>query len=75
MSYIWCILTHIFYCVKFVCRNMTHKLNITIDVEKLKFQQVLPEILQILELIRPEWKIEDIQVKVSDKQQYYRIKQ
>ena len=73
MSNTWSILTNIFYCVKFVCRNMTHKLNITIDVEKLKIQPVLPEILQILELIRPEWKIKSIQVKVSDKQQYYQI--
>ena len=46
---------------------MPQKLNITIDVEKLKNQPVLPEVLQILKPIRPEWQTDSVQVKVSSK--------
>ena len=44
-----------------------HRLNITIDVERLKNQPLLSEILEILKVIRPEWQIDRLQVKVCNR--------
>ena len=39
---------------------MLPKVDIKIDITKLKEHPILPEVLQILEIIRPEWLPRDI---------------
>ena len=43
---------------------MPHNVDITIDAEKLKGNPILPEVCQILRLIRPGWSNENIKFKV-----------
>ena len=43
---------------------MPHHVDITIDAEKLKGNPILPEVCQILRLIRPGWSNENIRFKV-----------
>ena len=44
--------------------KMPHNVDITIDAEKLKGNPILPEVCQILRLIRPGWSNENIRFKV-----------
>ena len=44
---------------------MLHKVNVRIDAGKLKEQPLLPEVLQILKVVRPAWLSENICRKVS----------
>ena len=44
---------------------MLHKINVRIDAGKLKEQPLLPEILQVLKVVRPAWLPENICSKVS----------
>lgn len=43
---------------------MPHEIDIAINVEKLEAQPVLPEIKQILKIVRPAWQPENIRSKV-----------
>ena len=44
---------------------MLHKVNVRIDAGMLKEQPLLPEVLQILKVVRPAWLPENICRKVS----------
>ena len=45
---------------------MLHKVDIKVDVAELEEKPVLPEVLQILKIIRPSWVPENIRHKVNE---------
>ena len=48
-----------------VISDMVLRADITIDADKLKEQPVLPEILDIIRVIRPKWEPNKISYKVT----------
>ena len=49
----------------------SYKVDVTIEVAKLRENPVLPEIVQILSVIRSTWKSENIRAKVRLDYQFY----